>query len=112
MNLWVDDKKDPAAQAEAFGFDSSIVWTWAKTWGEAVQYLDGRECDILALDHDLGLMSEKDGDEVVKWLIKQVLDGNPNISVPQEMYCISWNPVGAQKIEALFDDLKGITSTS
>ena len=46
--LWLDDEREPPSLR-----DSGILWTWAKTADEAIEYLQTGAVIFASLDHDL-----------------------------------------------------------
>lgn len=84
MKLWVDDERLPPNG-----------WTWAKTYKEAIDFLNMGEVEVLSLDHDLGL--GKTGYDVAKWIEDMASHGG--------MERLIWkihsaNPVGRANITA------------
>ena len=93
MNLWVDDiRRPPGHRSESF--------TWVKSYGEAIGYLETGLVETISLDHDLGLC--KTGYDVVCWIERAVVNGD--IECPL-ISCHSMNPVGRQKIQIVIDRL-------
>lgn len=78
--LWVDDAK---VAPEGFAV--------ARTYDDALRMLRRFRYDVLYLDHDLG-----DGPTGLDLLRQIKRDGR----CPPRVYCISWNPVGRQRILA------------
>jgi len=78
--LWVDDSK-PCPYGCAV----------ARTYDEALRLLRSFDYDVLYLDHDLG--EPRTGYDLLMQLIA-------DDRVPTKVVCISWNPVGRQRIEA------------
>jgi hypothetical protein len=81
-SLWVDDSK-PCPEGYAV----------ARTYDDALRMLRRFDYDVLYLDHDLGEDARTGYD-----LLKQLVAEN---RVPPRVECISWNPVGRRRIEAL-----------
>lgn len=82
--IWVDDAK-PCPHGCAV----------ARTYDDALRMLRRFDYDVLYLDHDLG--EPRTGYDLLKQLI---VDGR----VPARVECISWNPVGRERIERLLSD--------
>jgi hypothetical protein len=76
VNVYLDDKRDPA-DFDHFGEprlseeqrNDGIEWIWVKTVSEAKRLLETGIVKRLALDNDLGLLSDGDGRDLVNWLI-------------------------------------------
>lgn len=86
MKLYVDDLRDPPDDG----------WTVCRSSGDAVHYLSGGNYSLMSLDHDLG--DHDTGDQIIKWMIEQCLDGNYGC-VPCEIIIHSANPVGSSNME-------------
>ena len=82
--LWVDDSK-PCPHG------CSV----ARTYDDAVRMLKRFDYDVLYLDHDLG--EPRTGYDLLNHLISIG-------RVPPRVECISWNPAGKHRIEALYRD--------
>lgn len=80
LDIWVDDCK-PAPNGCAV----------ARTYDIALRMLRRYEYATLYLDHDLG--EERTGYDLLMALIREN-------RVPPRVECISWNPVGRQRIAA------------
>lgn len=103
IKLWHDDVR-PAPEG----------WVWARTNESAIGHLRKGSVDEISLDHDLGLgldhLSEEQIDEDPELLFSQgtgydlvgwmVESGN----VPETITVHSWNPAGASKMAAKFND--------
>lgn len=89
--LWVDDSK-PCPHGCAV----------ARTYDDALRLLRHFDYDVLYLDHDLGdeQIPERTGFHLLKQLIA-------DRRLPPRVECISWNPVGKARIEALLEDYYG-----
>lgn len=61
--LWLDDERTPPTHA-----DSGVVWTWAKTYEAALEYLQTGNVVFASLDHDLA-------DEHYQEFFKSVQEG-------------------------------------
>jgi hypothetical protein len=85
--LWVDDSK-PCPHGCAV----------ARTYDEALRLLRRFDYDVLYLDHDLGDPRGLTGYDL---LLEVIADRR----VPPRVECISWNPVGRQRIERLVKEL-------
>lgn len=111
MRLWLDDVRDPAHYGH-------IGDTWAKTYAEAIRYLESGEVTSASLDHDIGACPEcvaamlhigdmktpettffnrcpheKTGYDVVCWMEEN------NVWPRDGVRCHSANPVGRARIE-------------
>jgi hypothetical protein len=82
MNLWVDDCK-PCPDGFAV----------ARTYDEALRLLRTHDYAALYLDHDLGDEYNRTGYDL---LLQVQSEGR----CPPTVECISWNPVGRQRILA------------
>jgi hypothetical protein len=83
IRLWVDDQRSPPSEFNCH----------AKTYAEAIEYLESGEVVAISLDHDLG--EEKTGYDIAKWIEEKAFHG--------VIARISWsvhtaNPVGAVPI--------------
>jgi hypothetical protein len=83
--LWVDDCK-PAPGGMPV----------ARTYDDALRMLRRFDWDLVYLDHDLG-EDHRTGYDLLKQIIA---DGR----APEHLKCISWNPSGKQRIEALWQE--------
>ena len=83
--LWVDDSKP-----------EPLGCSVARTYDDAVRMLTRYDWDVLYLDHDLG--EKRTGYEL---LLEMDFAGR----VPATVICISWNPVGRARIEALWEEI-------
>lgn len=84
MKLWVDDERV-----------SPNGWVWAKTYKEAIDWLNTGDVDALSLDHDLG--EGMTGYDVAKWIEEMASSG----AIDSMVWRVhSANPVGKQNIEA------------
>jgi len=105
MKLWLDDWREVPDGPE---------WMWAKTWQEAVAFLDAHEFDEISLDHDLGLLSfqelktnngrvvdERTGYHVLMYIVRKHLAGDKipigNIHVHTD------NPVARERMLGVID---------
>ena len=64
MKLWIDDTRMPP--------DDS--WLWAKTYESAIGFLGTCPIEDVSFDHDLG--TEKDGNDILMWLLNECRDKN------------------------------------
>lgn len=101
MKVWHDDIRRPPDE----------TWEWARTNEVAQELLIGGEVTEISLDHDLGLENESPDDleacfqagprpediELVKWMCAVGC-------VPSLIVIHSWNPDGAKRMAALFND--------
>ena len=79
MFLWLDDIRNPNE-------NGAIGAVWAKTYEEAICFLETGEVNIASLDHDL-TCNEKTGYDVICWIEEH------NVW-PNEVYVHSANPSG------------------
>jgi hypothetical protein len=96
-SMFLDDLREPSKEYDVI----------VRSFEEAIEIISKKGIPShISFDHDLGLDNEsqveKNGYDVAKWVIEQVLDGvlefPPNFS-----YNIhSANPVGAKNIDMLF----------
>lgn len=102
MKVWHDDVRPPPKG-----------WVWAKTNAEAEILLTRYRVEEISIDHDLGLegLDPEDPDtifragsspngsglDLVQWMIE-------NKRVPAKVSIHSWNPDGARKMAAAFND--------
>jgi hypothetical protein len=104
MKLWLDDVRAPWK----FGY---IGWTWAKTYDEAISYLQTGNVTEASLDHDLsfedqmgqehGGFKEKTGYDVICWM-------EANDVWPKYVECHSANPWGRERIQQVIDKHYGV----
>jgi hypothetical protein len=85
LRLFVDDTRIPYSDA----------WTLAKTYDEAIDYLQTRDVIEVSLDHDLGLDS-KSGYEICKWMVE-------NDVWPRAICVHTANPVGRDNMVHLLN---------
>ena len=86
--LLIDDIRDIKADRVARTFDDGIVALKEQKW------------DILYLDHDLGDSDPaKTGYDILNWL-----EANPEY-LPVEIFLVTQNPVGREKMLKLIDRL-------
>jgi len=90
--LFVDDNKKP----EWYGLDSSTMHI-ATSFEEAISLIKKNSYSIIYLDHDLGSI-ESDGSILLQRYI--ILKNE----LPQKVYCISWNPIGIERIRLVCED--------
>lgn len=107
MKLWVDDVKNPIEFEQLFGEWPEGEWVWVKNAERARLILEKGTVAVLALDNDLGYLSDMDGRNLAHWLLDKVLDG---MKPPKIMRCISYNPVAEREIEATFGDIRDVES--
>jgi len=106
MKLWHDDIR-PAPEG----------WEWARTNDEAIAYLEKFPVEEISLDHDLGLdyiELPEDPDELITVLqLRGQADENGfhlavwmcyNEKLPEKITIHSWNPDGAKRMAAVFND--------
>jgi hypothetical protein len=83
IQLWVDDQRSPPLDFNAH----------ARTYAEAIKYLESGEIVAIFLDHDLG--EEKTGYDIAKWIEEKAFHGE----IPRIQWSIhSANPVGTPRI--------------
>jgi len=104
VNLWLDDKKDPRL-AGMFGLEDEGPWEWVTTSQDAKLWLAAGLVKTLAIDNDLGMLSDQDGRDVLHWLLERVLDGG---RAPEKMFGISFNPVASDELAATINDIKRV----
>lgn len=112
MNLFVDDERDPDQAGQLMhiygrAWHDDIDWTVVRTSQEAVDVLSVSRIEKLALDNDLGMGSETDGDDIAGYILARTVD-EPDYEPPSEMYCISFNPIARARIEATFEDIRRV----
>jgi hypothetical protein len=83
IQLWVDDQRLPPSDFN----------THAKTYAEAIKYLESGKVVSISLDHDLG--EEMTGYDIAKWIEEKAFH--------DEISRIRWtvhsaNPIGAARI--------------
>jgi len=83
IRLWVDDVRDPP----------SSNWVWAKTYNEAVCFLDFFPVAEVSLDHDLG--PGKTGYDLAVYMETMAAAG---VLDKLEWHVHSFNPVGSANI--------------
>lgn len=91
MKLFVDDVREPPASE----------WIVARTYQEAIDFLQTGFVKILSLDHDLG--TRETGYDIAKWIETRVATED---FVPPEIQIHSANPVGRQNIELAVANIK------
>ena len=92
MNLWLDDERTPP---------DAYYDVWAKSYVEALFFLESGRVTKISFDHDLG--GEKTGFDVAKLIVELVLDGKIDMPV-WEIH--SENPVGSRNIFYLLSNLE------
>lgn len=70
---------------------------YARTYNDGIKQLKNKKWNLLYLDHDLG--DDKTGYDIINWL-----DQNKEF-LPDEIKCISMNPVGRDKINKVIKKL-------
>jgi CheY-like chemotaxis protein len=95
--LLIDDQRTPVLIKSQYDIQVTSV---ATDYNEGIRALkeDG-PFDLLLLDHDLGSYNE-DGREMTGTDIMQFLLENP-IYLPIDIYVVSANPVGAQRMREM-----------
>jgi hypothetical protein len=91
--LFLDDEKIP----EWFGIVVNDLVDVATSYIEAVRLINNNTYQIMYLDHDIG-SSTKDGSIILQRYMQL------GRQVPQKVYCISWNPVGVERIRLVCED--------
>ena len=111
VNLWVDDLKDPFEFGDLFGVSIRGEWTWMKTASGARHWLFHDDPSyrpvVLALDNDLGFISDGDGRDLAKEMLDRVLD-DPEYIPPAVLRCISFNPIAEDAINRTFADIRSL----
>lgn len=94
--LWVDDIRNPPQELE--GCDV------ARTYHEALAFLEKTSYDTIYLDHDLASFEadgrEKTGYDIVLYLVQRKTDG---LSVPKQYHLLTANPVGFENMLAVIN---------
>ena len=101
MNIWLDDKRPTPP-----GF------VGCRTPAEVVALLETGDCEILSLDHDLGLASDESGHEptgydVLTWLEERVANG---FVPPKTTLVHSANPAAKQRMMAAVESIERLTA--
>ena len=92
--LWVDDIRPPPTEE----------WDCARSFHEAVYFLEVKNYDMVSLDHDLGSFygnREMTGYDIMNWLVARKLTAEG--FVPATILVHSANPVGVCNIQSLID---------
>jgi hypothetical protein len=91
--LFVDDEKKP----EWYGLDPSTMHI-ATSFREALSLINKNSYSIIYLDHDLGSI-HVDGSILLQkyMMLKKELP-------LKKVYCISWNPIGIERIRLICKD--------
>ena len=100
--LLVDDEKDAVsliAMGHIIAEEVETVTTVRNIKG-AIAAIEGKTWDIVYLDHDMG---PETGMELLDWLQQ-----NPEHLQHMDIVCVSFNPVGKQRIEAKVKDLRQV----
>jgi hypothetical protein len=92
MNLFIDDEKKP----EWYDIDQSTLHI-ATSYEAALSLIQKNTYSIIYLDHDLGCLYA-DGSILLQ---RYMMLGKNN---PQKVYCLSWNPVGIERIRFVCKD--------
>lgn len=100
--LWIDDYRNPFENDwmifSPIGYDCDIFW--AKSYTEAIKWLENHWPDAICFDHDLG--EDGSGYDIAKYVVNKIIDDHKKIPL---IACQSANPVGRKNIESLFDNL-------
>lgn len=101
--LWVDDARNPLEDDwlnfSPIGRNCLVIW--ARSYQEAIQFLE-RDCpDAICLDHDLG--EEKSGYDIAKYIVDRCIDEGKKLP---EFASQSANPVGRENIITLLSNYK------
>lgn len=91
--LFIDDDKKP----EWYGLDSALIHV-AKTFELALELMIKNKYEIIYLDHDLGTV-KTDGSVLLNRYMS-----TPGSKAPQKVFCISWNPIGRERIRLVCKD--------
>lgn len=84
MKLWIDDERVPPDG-----------WVWAKTYEDAMDYINNHPVTHISFDHDLG--QRKTGYDIAKHIEEMAVRG----LMPQIDWSVhSANPVGRRNIHA------------
>ena len=67
MNLWVDDLRDPLIYGKVT--HDRLDWVWAKSVGDAVQYILKGDVERISLDHDFE-HQKYNGEDLIHWMSK------------------------------------------
>jgi len=77
--LFVDDVREPPKNDDLTRPENkNVVWTVARTFHEAIFFLEKFTYDVVSLDHDLASFygnREMTGDDVLQWLISRKIQG-------------------------------------
>jgi hypothetical protein len=93
-NLFLDDKRE----IKTIIYNPGDSWIVCKTFQEAVSVVTEKGApEYMSLDHDLGMLSEGDGFDFVKWLVAQDMERKIDLS-NTSFDCHSANPAGKVQI--------------
>jgi hypothetical protein len=95
--LWVDDWREPPKDLMPIDI--------ARSYDEAIKYLETFDYDVIYLDHDLGDYSAEEGRErtgydIVLWLVERKNAGH---KVPTQYEFLTANPVGKRNMMETID---------
>ncbi len=97
IKLWVDDQRQPPA-----GFNAH-----ARSYAEAMDYLESGKVSEISLDHDLG--EEKTGYDIAKWIEEKAFYGE----ITRILWSVhSANPVGATQMSQALKNADAFWSMS
>lgn len=101
--LWVDDARNPLEDDwlnfSPIGRNCLVIW--ARSYQEAIQFLERDWPDAICLDHDLG--EEKSGYDIAKYIVDRCIDEGKKLP---EFASQSANPVGRENIITLLSNYK------
>jgi len=98
IKLFIDDIRQPSD----VGFINS-EWVVARTYSEAMRYIESFKPQLISFDHDLGYM-QPSGFDIAKELLNLDMDLGEYISSDFKYYVHSANPIGAENIRSLLDN--------
>lgn len=90
--LFVDDEKLP----EWFGLNSET--DIAKTFDEALNLMLKNNYEFIYLDHDIGSTTTDGSVLLYRYM------SSAHSKTPKQVYCISWNPIGEERIRLVCKD--------
>lgn len=93
MNLWIDDLRDPPDK----------TWIVARTYKEAIAFIDTIIWTLISLDHDLG--EEKTGYDVLCHIEEKAYMGTLGYSPSIKIH--SANTVGAERMRQAATKIEG-----
>jgi hypothetical protein len=92
--LFLDDERYP--------IDNN--WVIARNINDAIWYINNYGMPFfISFDHDLGNFKQS-GMDFAKWFVNYILDNNISLN-KFDFYVHSQNPVGAENIKSLIDEL-------